>query len=133
MDSHAPNYFADVVRLAQSTFKDVIAEVDVTPARAILRLQAQYGSYRIFITELLDESGRKYRYYVLQGSNIEAGFDNSPDPRALRLKYGRIGEEHVGESLPHLHRANKTQLFLTEEMFCADLIRWLHEHLPLDH
>ncbi len=77
MDSHAPNYFADVVRLAQSTFKDVIAEVDVTPARAILRLQAQYGSYRIFITELLDESGRKYRYYVLQGSNIEAGREYS--------------------------------------------------------
>jgi hypothetical protein len=107
-------------------------EVDVTPARSILRLQAQYGQFRIFITELLDENSRKYRYYVLQGSNIEAGFDNSPDPRALRLMYGRIGEAHVGESLPHLHRANKTQLFLTEEMCCLDFVRWPHQHLPLE-
>ena len=108
-----------------------MVEIDATPARALLRIQAQYGPYRVFITELSDENSRKYRYYVLQGNEVEAGFDNSPDPRALRLKYGQIGAEHVGEYIPHLHRANKTQLLLTEEMSCVDFVHWLHQHLPL--
>ena len=108
-----------------------MAEIDATPVRALLRITAQYGPYRIFITELSDESSRKYRYYVLRGNAVEAGFDNSADPRALRLKYGQIGEEHVGECIPHLHRANKTQLLLTEELSCVDFVHWLHQHLPL--
>lgn len=107
-----------------------MVELDTTPARTLLRIQAQYGRYRVFITELSDGSSRQYRYYVLQGNDIEAGFDNSPDPRALRLKYGRIGAEHVGEHVPHLHRVNKTQLLLTEEMSCVDFVQWLHQHLP---
>jgi len=78
-----------------------------------------------------DDSGRKYRYYVLRGDKVEVGFDNSPDPRALRLKYGQIGEEHIGESIPHLHRENKTQLLLTEEMTYADFVHWLNQQLPL--
>jgi len=107
-------------------------EIDTTPARAILRIQAQYGHYRVFITELIDASARKYRYFVLHGDNVEVGFDNSPDPRALRLKYGRIGEAHAGEPIPHLHRANKTQLQLTAEISFTDFIDWLHQHLPAD-
>ena len=120
-----------MIRLVRTTFTDVEVELDTTPVRALLRVQAQYGPYRVFITELSDGSSRKYRYYVLQGSEVEAGFDNSPDPRALRLKYGQIGEEHVGEYIPHLHRANKTQLLLTEEMHCVDFVHWLQQHLPL--
>ena len=120
-----------MIRLVRTTFTDVEVEIDTTPVRALLRIQAQYGPYRVFITELSDGSRRQYRYYVLQGNEVEAGFDNSSDPRALRLKYGRIGEEHVSEYLPHLHRANKTQLLLTEEMHCVDFVHWLHQHLPL--
>ena len=133
MDPHAPDYFVDIIRLARATFTDVVVTIDTTPARALLRIQAQYSRYRVFITELNDGSSRKYRYYVLQGNEVEAGFDNSPDPRALRLKYGQISKEHVGEDIPHLHRENKTQLLLTEEMSCADFVQWLHQHLPLDH
>lgn len=58
------------------------------------------------ITELFSEL-RKYRYYVLRGDWVEAGFDNSPDPRAIRLKYGRIGKEYANEYIPHLHRDDK--------------------------
>ncbi len=131
MDPHAPDYFADVIQLTRTTFTNVEVEIDATPARALLRIQAQYGPYRIFITEVSDDSGRKYRYYVLRGDKVEVGFDNSPDPRALRLKYGQIGEEHIGESIPHLHRENKTQLLLTEEMTYADFVHWLNQQLPL--
>ena len=121
-----------MIQLVRTTFTDVEVEIDTTPVRALLRIQAHYGPYRVFITELSDGSRRQYRYYVLQGNDVEAGFDNSSDPRALRLKYGRIGEEHLGEYLPHLHRANKTQLLLTEEMHCVDFVHWLQQHLPLN-
>lgn len=107
MDTPARNNFTDIIQQATETFTEVEYTIDTTPERGILRLQATYGAYRIFITELLDARTRKYRYYILKENWIEAGFDNSPDPRALRLKYGKIGQEHAGEAIPHLHQANK--------------------------
>jgi hypothetical protein len=80
---------------------------------------------------LADGVSRKYSYYVLQGNLVEIGFDNSPDPRAIRLKYRRIGAEHAGEPIPHLHRANKTEMVLTEEITLSDFVDWSKTHLPL--
>jgi len=60
---------------------------------------------------------------------VQAGFDNTPDPRIIRLKYGKIGEEHAGEKIPHLHREDKTLLSLTEEMSFADSAQWLKSTL----
>lgn len=102
-----------------------------TPARAILRLEARYGLYRIVVTELIDSSARKYRCYALRDNIVEVGFDNPPDPHALRLKYGRIGEQHVGELVPHMHLANKTELRLTNELNFQDFVAWLTQYLPL--
>lgn len=132
MDPHIADHFTAIIQTAQATFAQVDVEIDSTPARAILRIQAQYGRYRLFITELIDASIRKYRYYVLRGNEVEVGFDNSPDPRALRLKYGRIGQEHAGEHIPHMHRTNKTQVLLTGEITFTDFMTWLHQNLPLD-
>lgn len=131
MDANPPSHLAELVHIAQASFDNVIATVDVTPVRSILRIVAQYGPYRIFITELADGVSRKYSYYALLGNLVEIGFDNSPDPRAIRLKYGRIGAGHAGEPTPHLHRANKTEMILTEEMTLADFVDWLKTHLPL--
>lgn len=131
MDQQTADHFAGIVRLSQTAFERVVYEIDATPQRAILRLQAQYGEYRVLITELFSEAVRKYRYYVLRENWVEAGFDNSPDPRALRLKYGQIGTEHAGEHVPHLHRENKTQLSLTEDMTVPAFIDWLQTNIPL--
>lgn len=103
----------------------------MTPQRAILRVQAMYGPYQVLITELWSKNERKYRYYVLHDDRIEAGFDNSPDPRAIRLKYGRKKSGHAGEAVPHLHLDDKTRLSLTEEMNVESFILWLKSHLPL--
>jgi hypothetical protein len=103
--------------------------MDETPVRAIVRIQARYGPYRIFVTELRDAITHKYRYYVLQGQAVIVGFDNSPDPRALRLRYGRIGNEQVRETVPHQHAENKTQVLLTKEFFFSDFVSWLQENL----
>ena len=129
MDAQTRNDFADIIRQAQSAFSEVEYTIDTTPERAILRLQGLYGTYRIFITELIDAQRRKYRYYVIEGERVEVGFDNSPDPRALRLKYGRIGTEHAGECIPHRHDQNKTRLELTGEMDVAQFITWIHANL----
>lgn len=130
MDSKTTHHFADIIRQAQILFENVEYVIDTTPERSILRLQATYGHYQVVITELFSDNVRKYRYYVLRGDWIEAGFDNSPDPRALRLKYGRIGQ-HAGEYIPHLHQHNKTQISLTEESTFSSFVDWLQSHIQL--
>ena len=129
MDAKTANHFAGIIALAQGAFEQVEHVADATPEQAILRLQAKYGVYQVLITELFSDGMRKYRYYVLRGDWVEAGFDNSPDPRAIRLKYGRIGEEHGGEYVPHLHRSDKSQLSLTEDMTFAAFVDWLKANI----
>lgn len=129
MDEKTSRHFAEIIELAQSVFEQVTYEIDATPERAILRIEADYGKYQILVTELFTDGLRKYRYYVMRGNWVEAGFDNSPDPRAIRLKYGEIGEEHAGENVPHLHLEDKTRLSLTEEMTFAEFVRWLKSNL----
>jgi len=129
LDEKTSRHFAEIIELAQSVFEQVTYEIDATPERAILRIEAEYGKYQILVTELFSDGLRKYRYYVMRGNWVEAGFDNSPDPRAIRLKYGEIGEEHAGENVPHLHLEDKTRLSLTEEMTFAEFVRWLKSNL----
>ena len=128
MDEKTSRHFAEIIELAQTVFENVIYEIDATPDRSILRITAEYGKYQILVTELFSDGIRKYRYYVMHGDWIEAGFDNVPDPRAIRLKYGKIGAEHAGENVPHLHREDKAQLHLTEEMTFQDFVNWLKEN-----
>jgi hypothetical protein len=125
------DHFTHIVSIAQANFEQVNYTTDITPKRAILRLEARYGEYQVLITELFSDEIRKYRYYILRGSWVEAGFDNSPDPRAIRLKYGRIGKEYGGEYIPHLHLKDKNQLFLTEEMTFSIFVDWTKNHLEL--
>jgi hypothetical protein len=132
LDTDIANHFVGIIELAQATFEEVEYVTDATPERAILQLQAKYDRYRVFVTELFSDEVRKYRYYVLDGDWVEAGFDNSPDPRAIRLKYGRIGKEHAGEYVPHLHQKDKAQLTLTKEMSFTTFIVWLKANMSRD-
>ncbi|OBQ42085.1 MAG: hypothetical protein AN485_00105 [Anabaena sp. MDT14b] len=129
MDTKITDHFADIVKITQINFQQVSYTIDTTPKRAILRLEGQYRQYRILITELFSDELRKYRYYVLRDDWVEAGFDNSPDPRAIRLKYGRIGKEYANEYIPHLHQDDKNQLSLTEEMTVSDFVDWVKTNL----
>ncbi|MTJ08251.1 MULTISPECIES: hypothetical protein [unclassified Anabaena] len=131
MDTKITDYFTDIVKIAEVNFQQVNYTIDTTPKRSILRLEGQYGEYRILITELFSDELRKYRYYVLRGDWVEAGFDNSPDPRAIRLKYGRIGKQYANEYIPHLHQDDKNQLFLTEEMTFVDFVDWVKTNLDI--
>ena len=92
-------------------------------------MDAEYGKYQIIVTELFSGGLRKYSYYVMRGNWVEAGFDNSPDPRAIRLKYGKIGLEHAGELVSHLHSEDKRRLSLTAEMSFTEFVHWLKSNL----
>ncbi|MFN6513368.1 MAG: hypothetical protein RMY29_002550 [Nostoc sp. CreGUA01] len=129
MDTKITDYFANIVTIAQADFEEINYTIDITPKRAILRLEAQYGQYRVLITELFSDEIRKYKYYILRGDWVEAGFDNSPDPRAIRLKYGQIGKEYANQYIPHLHRDDKNELFLTEEITVSDFIDWIKTNI----
>lgn len=129
MDEKTSRHFAEIIELAQSVFENVTYEIDSTPDRSILRIDADYGKWKILVTELFSDGIRKYRYYVMRGNWVEAGFDNAPDPRAIRLKYGKIGEKHTGENIPHVHRDDKAQLSLTEEMTFQGFVDWLKSNL----
>ena len=129
METETTKYFDDLIKLAQSFFDEVEYEIDRSPERSILRITAEYGPYRVFIAELLTYLEREYRYYLLRGNWVEAGFDNSPDPHAIRLKYGKIGKEHVGEYVPHLHLEDKTRLELTDETTLFSFVTWIEENI----
>ena len=131
MDTQTLEYFTAIIQQATTLFARVEQTIDTTPERAILRLQAMYGNYCLYITELVDRERRKYRYYALKGEYVVVGFDNSPDPRAIRLKYGQIGE-HADEYIPHCHEQNKTVLRLTEPLDFSSFVAWLQSHLPIE-
>lgn len=130
MDQEIRDHFAEIKELTRLHLDKVhIIEEDSTPERALIRLSGRYGRYRIFITEIVSQRIRKYRYYVLDDEEVMAGFDNAADPRALRMKYGHIGQEHAGELVPHLHMEDKAKIKLTDAIECADFITWLREDL----
>jgi len=129
LDQKNARHFAEIIELAQSTFEHVTYEIDTTPNRAILRIEAEYGRFQVLVTELFSDGIRRYRYYVMRGNWVEAGFDNSPDPRAIRLKYGKIDKDHAGEYVPHLHLEDKALLSLTEEMTFVEFVRWLKSNI----
>jgi hypothetical protein len=128
LDEKIAEYFAAVVKTATGIFENCSHETNFTPERSILHLQGEYSSCKILITELFSDKVRKYRYYVLQGNRVEAGFDNAPDPQAIRMKYGKIGKEHAGENIPHLHLDDKTKMVLTEEMMFSNFVEWLRKN-----
>lgn len=131
MDTQTLEYFTNIIQQATTLFTGVEYTTDTTPERVILRLQAVYKNHRLYITELVDCERRKYRYYALKGEYVVVGFDNSPDPRVIRLKYGQIGN-HAGEYIPHCHEQNKTVLRLTKPLDFPSFIAWLQHDLPIE-
>lgn len=136
MEPEAKHNFDDLIALAHANFDNIHSVVDTTPSRSILRLTATFADYRIVVTELhrivvtelRGEVMRKYSYYLLADDIVIVGFDNSADPRAIRLKYGTIGQEHVGNLVPHAHYENKSRLVLTEEMTFQDFVTWVIQY-----
>lgn len=132
METEIRTYFDDIVQQAAAFFDDLDHQIDISPERAILRINATYKQYRIFATELKSPEYRKYNYYVLEVDFVVAGFDNSPDVRAVRMKYSKLPESNADRLVPHAHFENKTVLKLTEELYFSDFIEWMQDNLEGD-
>ena len=121
----------DLLIKALSVLDDVrVVRHDVRSSRALLDLEGRYQGYRIIVSEIHYPDGNvKYAYYVLgKGNKVLRGFDNSPDIRAVRLKYGQEYKHHVHERVPHAHLADG-RIELTNPMTFDDFVRWLVNHL----
>jgi hypothetical protein len=80
----------------------------------------------------LADGNRRYAYYVLDvGNRLVQGFDNSPDIRAVKLRYGKDYHQHMHERVPHQHSAEDA-LILTESISFDAFIVWLKENLPIE-
>jgi len=122
-----------IVALARAYFEDVrVIRKDATEERAIVEVHCVYGPYTIRLREVTAPTHRRYSYYIFNGKRIVAGFDNSSDRPAIRLKYGADWLAHIHDFVPHAHFDDKRRLELTTEMSCEDFIAWIKAHLPLD-
>lgn len=64
MDAKVTEHFADIVDSARTVFEQIAYRTDISPKRAILNLQGVFGPYRMFVTEIISDDIRKYRYYA---------------------------------------------------------------------
>lgn len=60
MDTKITDYFTNIVTIAQADFEQINYTIDITLKRSILRIEAQYGQYRVLITELFSDELRIY-------------------------------------------------------------------------
>ena len=125
METETTKYFNDIIDEAKNVFSNLDYTIDNTPERAILRINAIYKDYRIFVTELLSDDYRKYNFYLLKDDYVIIGFDNAQDIRAIKLKFEKIPNSNIDRLVPHKHLKNKTILKLTDEISITDFINWI--------
>jgi len=108
-----------------------LVQRDERPARSLIDFEGRWGIYRIIISEIHVADGSvRYAYYVLDAENrLFQGFDNSPDIRASKQRYGPDYRQHLHERVPHQHSSEDT-LTLTEPMNFDAFMAWLTSHLP---
>ena len=107
--------FARIVALAHTVLTQVEIAEDIDADRAILIIQGQFGTYRVFLKETVSPKRRRYAFFVLKEDRVMLGLDNHADRQALRLKYGRDFAVHLTELIPHRHALDKAAVELTEE------------------
>ncbi|MEW6095040.1 MAG: hypothetical protein AB1567_00740 [bacterium] len=130
MEGKDEYYFERLMNLIYQKFEEVvIIRKDITPQVFILEVNCIYKSYRVVISEIVDLMGRKYAFYILKDNSIIVGFDNSPDYRAIKLKYEEYFKHHYYERVPHQHTSKKKGIYLTKDMRVEDFIEWLEQEL----
>ncbi|MEN8121455.1 MAG: hypothetical protein ABFS35_13975 [Bacteroidota bacterium] len=130
MEREITKYFDNIINDINNFFSNVEYTIDRTPHRAILRINATYQDYRVFVTELISKEYRKYNYYLLSKDYVVVGLDNSQDIRAIKLKYKSIPDSNAERLVPHKHLKNKTILELTEEYTITGFIDWIKINIP---
>ena len=123
MDGQVERYLDQVFDLARQHFSDLqMVARAVTDEWGLIQLRGNFRDLDIAITEVMRPTGRKYSYYLLKDGRVLLGLDNSPDRKALRLKFGETFSQHLYELVPHQHAEDKLNLKLTEEQTLEDFV-----------
>ncbi|NEP83941.1 MAG: hypothetical protein F6K39_40935 [Okeania sp. SIO3B3] len=132
MAAPSEQYFAELTDLARHHLSQVSpVTLDVNPERAMWAIQGRLDDYDIHLKEIFTMVGRTYAYYVVQDGQVVVGFDNYPDRRALRLKYGADFTAHLSERIPHKHGPRKATLDLSGEMTVVQFFDYLNKALAI--
>jgi hypothetical protein len=121
-----------LIAKAQAALQEVrLIRRDERPTRALIELEGRFNSHRIIISKIHLADGQvRYAYYLLDADNrLVQGFDNSPDIRAIKLRYGKDYRQHLQERVPHQHSADDS-LMLTGPMSFDAFVVWLKSKLP---
>lgn len=97
-----------------------------------LKMRGKLGKYIVTVSEVLERSGRrKYSYYFLEGERILSGFDNAPEPKIVKTKWGNAYRSHLHDLIPHRHISDKTSFDLTDEVCFGEAVTFFREMLHL--
>ncbi len=90
MEQPARRYFETLTSLVQEALYEIrFNRLHFNPDRVIWEAHGSLECFDVRLKEIFTRSGRMYSYYVIKGNEVVVGFDNYPDRRALRQKYGR--------------------------------------------
>ncbi len=122
------DHFAALTARVKSTLDNVsLKRIEYNPQRALWEMHGSLDEFEIRVKEIFSSKGHMYSYYVIKSSEVVAGFDNYPDRRALRQKYGRAFTAHLDELIPHKHGSRKATLELTEETTLDEFLRYVRQ------
>ncbi|MBI4791013.1 MAG: hypothetical protein HY782_28620 [Chloroflexi bacterium] len=128
MDADVGAHFEAVVSLARSRLTGTrVIQNEVTANRAILEIHGKFGQLDVRIKEIRSASGNSYSYYLLYAGDVLVGFDNHPDVRVIKKKYGRRYKQFLGKSIPHRHGSRKQTFELTDEYTASRFLEQLEE------
>ncbi|NQE05156.1 hypothetical protein C5S32_04735 [ANME-1 cluster archaeon GoMg1] len=116
MEKEIRRHFNEIIEDAKAVLEDVEIEQDYSVKRALLKISGNFRNFKVRITEVLDETKRKYAYYLINNDLVVIGFDNAPDIKALKIKYGKNYVYHLEERIPHFHGKGKKSTELTKEI-----------------
>ena len=131
MDKSTLRYFETLKDLVRNCLDKITFErCNCSPDRSIVEIHGRLKKYDVRLKEIFTKSERMYSYYALDSGRVCVGFDNYPDRRALRLKYGQNFAKHLSELIPHKHGENKITLELTKIMDADKFLSHLTKILP---
>ncbi|MEA2032275.1 MAG: hypothetical protein U9N41_01675 [Euryarchaeota archaeon] len=116
MENEVRRHFDEIIEDAKAALEDVEIEQDYSVKRALLKISGNFRNLKVRITEVIDEDKRKYTYYLINKDLVVIGFDNAPDIKALKIKYGKDYKYHLDERIPHFHGKGKKSTELTKEI-----------------
>lgn len=129
MDESLKNHVETVIRQARQSLQNVqIHRYDVDEYRALIRLEGEWQSYRVFITMIYRANHTtRYAYHILNPNNQHIHrFDNAADKTAIKLRYKTDWKTHHHEEIPHQHD-EQGRISLTEPITFEQFVNWLNQ------